>query len=63
VREPLQSTTQGAEPGPSNDLLPLLLAPAAAGASEVRRIVGEVRRLAKRSVFDDDVTLLVVTFL
>ena len=49
--------------GDIDDLLPLLLAPAAAGASEVRRIVGEVRRLAKRSVFDDDVTLLVVTFL
>ena len=49
--------------GDIDDFLPLLLAPPAAGVSEVQRIVGGVRRLAKRSVFDDDVTLLVVTFL
>ena len=48
--------------GDIDDFLPLLLAPPAADISEVQRIVGAVRRLAKRSVFDDDVTLLVATF-
>lgn len=45
-----------------DDLLPLLLAPATAASSEPERLVGEVRRLTSRGVFEDDLTLLVVTF-
>lgn len=46
-----------------DDFLPLLLAPPTGSASESERLVGEVRRLTGRSVFEDDLTLLVATFL
>jgi serine phosphatase RsbU (regulator of sigma subunit) len=45
-----------------DDFLPLLLAPMSGTPSEPERLVGEVRRLTRRGVFEDDLTLLVVTF-
>lgn len=45
-----------------DDFLPLLLAPADGKASEPERLVGEMRRLTGSKVFEDDLTVLVVTF-
>ncbi len=44
------------------DFLPLLLALATGASSETERLVGEARRLTGRNEFEDDLTLLVVTF-
>lgn len=55
-------TANGAQRG-LDDFLPLLLlAPTSGAPSEPERLVGEVRRLTRRGVFEDDLTLLVVTF-
>ena len=45
-----------------DDFLPLLLAPKSEARSEPQRLLGEVRRLTRRGSFEDDLTLLVVTF-
>jgi sigma-B regulation protein RsbU (phosphoserine phosphatase) len=54
-------TASGAQYG-LDEFLPLLLAPTSEARSEPERLLGEVRRLTRRGVFEDDLTLLVVTF-
>lgn len=44
------------------DFLPALLAPASGATSEPQRLLAEVKRISGRSVFDDDLTVLVLTF-
>ena len=45
-----------------DDFLPLLLAPPSATQSEPERLIAEVKRATGRNEFEDDLTLLVVTF-
>jgi len=45
-----------------DDFLPLLLAPQSATLCEPERLVAEVKRATGRNEFEDDLTLLVVTF-
>jgi hypothetical protein len=57
----LSRTAGGVQYG-LDDFLPLLHAPKSEARSEPQRLLGEVRRLTRRGSFEDDLTLLVVTF-